>query len=160
MKELITIENDPTDILRATCKPVRAITAKPKSVGADLVQYLNDNPGSKVKLVALSAPQLGENIRVIAYYTYPAPREKRVIQVLFNPEIVKSRKFANFLETCLSIPGKEFIVRRARQVKVKGMNILGMPCTVKGQGLLAQILQHEIDHLDGVLIDSIGEEVS
>ena len=61
-------------------------------------------------------------------------------------------------ESCLSLPGKAYRVRRAQRAKIKGFTLAGEPRTYKALGLFAQVFQHEIDHLNGVLIDEYGEE--
>jgi peptide deformylase len=71
--------------------------------------------------------------------------------ILVNPELLKSEGEQIGEEGCLSIPGYVGIVRRAMMVSVKGLNRKGKEVRVKGEGLLARALQHEIDHLDGIL---------
>ncbi len=159
MSELLTIKHDPKGILKTPCKPVKTIGVKVKSVADDLVNYLYDHRGDDVRAVSLAAPQLGLSIRVIAFYPNHRYLEKDGIEVLINPEITSERDFIVLSEYCLSIPKKEFTVRRAKSVKVKGLTLEGRPKSYKAAGLLAQALQHEINHLDGILISEIGELV-
>lgn len=156
MKELLTV---PNDILRSMSEPVENINSEVRALAQDLIVYLHEHRNDKVAPLSLAAPQLGSLIRVIAFYPNPAFKDRLAIQVLINPVLVKVSKFDTLDESCLSIPGKVFRVKRAKQAKVKGIGINGQPKTIKGRGLLAQMLQHEIDHLDGILIDKIGELV-
>lgn len=155
MRELLTV---PNDILRTPCKPVVSINSEVKALANDLVSYMTEHRGDKFVPFSLAAPQLGELVRIIVFYPNPAFKDRNAIEVLINPELVKTRKFTILTESCLSIPGKNYLVRRARMVKVKGLSLNDRVKSYKAVDLFAQMLQHEINHLDGVLIDSIGEE--
>ena len=97
--------------------------------------------------VGLSAPQVGLNRRVIVAVVDDAEYS------IVDPEIVESGKeTVRDMEACLSIPGFEELVERFSRVVVKGFDIEGEPLEIVGKGLLARVLQHEIDHLDGKLI--------
>ena len=159
MRELLTIKNDPEGILRKHCKPTKTIGVTVKSIAQDLVDYLYDHCEDENNPVSIAAPQLGVSARVIAFYPNYLYKEKDGIEVLINPEIVKIRDFVILNETCLSIPGNTYTVRRAKSVKVRGLTTDGRPKSYKAAGLLAQVFQHEINHLDGILIDKIGEKV-
>jgi peptide deformylase len=107
------------------------------------------------KALGLSAPQLGVLSRVIV-----CKYGEDYIGII-NPEIVKKsdRTFPS-VEGCLSIAGgrRRFIVMRSKKVKVKGLTTNGKPITYKGRGFFGAALQHEIDHLDGILISDKGTE--
>ncbi len=105
------------------------------------------------RTVGLSAPQFGELSRLIVI------RLQGIELVLVNPEITKKKGECTVMEGCTSIPGRFFLVKRPKIVKVRGYDLDGIMHSVKGHDLLAQVLCHEIDHLDGVLIDKIGKEV-
>lgn len=156
MRELHTV---PDEVLRTPCKPVNDINDEVKSIAEDLIGYVLAHSKDEVAPVSMAAPQLGETIRVIVFYPNPVFRERRGIEVLINPELLKSSKFVILRETCLSIPGKAFHVKRATRAKVRGLNIDDRTKTYKAAGLLAQIFQHEIDHLDGKLIDETGRKI-
>jgi len=96
--------------------------------------------------VGLAAPQVGVPLRLAVI---EVPGEKPL--VLINPEIVERRGEREVEEGCLSHPGYRGIVRRAAEVKVKARDREGRLFRVKGTDLLAQALEHEIDHLDGIL---------
>jgi len=155
-RELHTV---PDKVLRVPCKPVKDIDDGVKSIAEDLINHMLAHREDKVAPVSIAAPQLGESIRVIAFYPNPAYRERDGIDVLINPEILKSGKFVVVSESCLSIPGKVYWVKRAKRVKVRGLDLDGKTKTYKAAGLFAQIFQHEIGHLDGVLVDKIGRKI-
>jgi len=156
MRRLHTV---PDGVLRNPCKPVRDIDAGVKSLAEELKDYIFAHRKAEVAPVSMAAPQLGESIRVIAFYPNPSYREREAIEVLINPELLKSSKFAIIRETCLSVPGEAFWVRRAKRVKVRGLGLNGKPKSYKASDLFAQMLQHEIDHLDGKLVDEIGRKI-
>jgi len=104
--------------------------------------------------VAFAAPQFGEMIRLFVARVWG-------IEIVFvNPEITKNVGEHTVIEGCLSIPDRVFWVRCPKTVKVKGFNLDGRPISMKEHDFLAQVFCHEIDHLDGVLIDEIGREVT
>lgn len=156
MRELLTTKNDPKGILRTPCKPVKTIEVKAISIAQDLADYVYEHREDEIAPVSMAAPQLGESSRIIVFYPNASYRERDGIEVLINPEIIKVRKLIIVAETCLSIKNKKYLVRRAATAKVKGLNLDGRHVSYKAAGLFAQALQHEINHLDGVLIDSIG----
>lgn len=105
--------------------------------------------------VGLAAPQIGVGKRVIVLDVSPVD-EKAAPLALVNPEIVESRGQAEGTEGCLSLPGVEGVVPRAEFVLVKAQDEQGRPLQLPASGFLARALQHEIDHLDGILfIDRI-----
>jgi peptide deformylase len=102
--------------------------------------------------VGLSANQIGKSLRIAVI---GLPEEADII--LINPEIVKRRGERLVTEGCLSVPGYMGERTRAETVIAKGLDINGKPVRIKAEGLLAQALEHEIDHLDGKLyIDQPG----
>ncbi len=102
------------------------------------------------KGVGLAAPQVGDGRRVIVVDVSPVEKEVPPM-ALVNPEILSRRGMCEATEGCLSIPGVEGVVARPEYVTVKGLNELGDPVKFEAGGMLARALQHEIDHLDGVL---------
>jgi len=100
--------------------------------------------------IGLAAPQVGVGLRIAVIDL--APDDKRAPHVLINPEIVAvSKELAMREEGCLSLPNMFAEVTRAAQVKVRYLDLEGVRREIQGDGLLAACLQHEIDHLDGVL---------
>ncbi len=152
MRELVKV---PSELLRQRSKLIKGV-ASVKSLAKDMVEFMRLRQGNKFRPVGLSACQLGELVRVIAFSRNPMSKEED-IQVLINPELVYQKGYHLIYETCLSIPGKMFIVRRAKIVKIRGVTLGGEVRSFRGRDLLAQIFQHELNHLDGILIDQIGE---
>ena len=100
--------------------------------------------------IGLAAPQVGVGLRIAVIDL--APDDQRAPHVLINPEIVAvSKELAMREEGCLSLPNMFAEVTRAAQVKVRYLDLEGVRREIQGDGLLAACLQHEIDHLDGVL---------
>ncbi len=99
------------------------------------------------KGIGLAAPQVGSDLRICVAKVDNNP------YVLINPEIKSfSRRKEIFEEGCLSFPGRFFPVERPVKVKIKARDAAGKKIKIKAEGLLARVLQHEIDHLDGVLV--------
>lgn len=156
MRKLVVV---PNPVLRQKCEPVETVTPAVRELAQEMVDYMYAHRTDKVIPVGLSAPQLGEPVRMFAFKpTLSSPEGD--IQVLTNPEIVYAKGVTTVREGCTSIPGKEYVLRRAKIVKIRGFDLDGNLKTFKGRGLLAQIFQHETDHLDGVLIDSIGKLIA
>ena len=106
--------------------------------------------------VGLAAPQVGENVRVIIVDTQ---QKKSKPFALINPEIIHAEGEQVYEEGCLSCPGLSGNVKRAAKITVLGLTPQGKEIKIDAEKLLAVILQHEIDHLDGILfIDRLDEE--
>lgn len=134
-------------ILRTKSEPVKRIDKKTKKLIADMIETLRDCDG-----LGLAASQIGVNARLyIARLNYQTKNEALVIMI--NAELIESSdKTADGEEGCLSLPGKFGIVRRATEITVRYLDRRGKANTLNLEGLNARIIQHEIDHLDGVLI--------
>jgi len=147
VRQILTMDKP---VLRAKAKKVSRFDTYIERLVADLWETMRDAPG-----VGLAAPQIGESVRVFV-------AEFEGEQVAFvNPEIIKrSDETVLGTEGCLSIPG--YVgdnVPRATAVTVKGRDPKGKEIRIKAEGWFARILQHEIDHLDGILyIDHIRPE--
>jgi peptide deformylase len=143
----------PDKRLRLVSKPVAKIDAATRRLVEDMFATMYAAPG-----IGLAAIQLGEPKRVVTFdlAKKDQPKEPRVI---INPELVwKSDEKASYEEGCLSIPEYYEEVERPMAVKVKYLDIDGKSQEVEATGLLATVLQHEIDHLNGVLfIDHISK---
>ncbi len=135
----ITTFNNP--ILRQKAKKVHRFDPSLLKLVDDMFETMHNANG-----VGLAAPQIGMSIRV-----FVAEYEDRKVAV-FNPEIVKAEGEALGTEGCLSIPG--YVgdnIRRATKILVKGQDVHGKSIRINAEGWFARILQHEIDHLDGIL---------
>ena len=113
--------------------------------------------------IGLAAPQIGVPLRVIVVELPEVEGEKDPqrgkLFVICNPEVVKSWGEEEGDEGCLSLPGYVGEVKRASRVTVKGQDLKGKKMRVKAHGLLARALQHEIDHLNGMLFTSRLESI-
>lgn len=139
----LRFEEDP--ILRKIAKPVKAIDAKICALLDDMAETMTENSG-----VGLAAPQVGVLKRVIVIDIGEGLIE------LINPEILETEGTQQGSEGCLSIPGKSGVVERPLRTKVKALNRDGEEFTVEGEGYLSVALNHEIDHLNGILyIDKV-----
>ena len=134
----IRLFGDP--LLRTKAVPVTDFDAELRALVADLTDTMLDAPGS-----GLAAPQLGVGLRV---FTYNVDDE---VGHLVNPELELSDETQLGPEGCLSIPDLTFDCLRALRTVARGFNMYGDPITVEGSDLLSRALQHETDHLDGVL---------
>jgi peptide deformylase len=132
----------PDPILRQKSKRVRIIDGSVKKLIDDMIETMHAVPGR----VGLAAPQLGVSLRV---FVIGIPGEEDI--ALINPEIVWRTGERLVDEGCLSIPGFIGEIKRAVSVKVKGRDQNGKETRIKANDLLAQALEHEIDHLNGVL---------
>jgi peptide deformylase len=142
----IRLFGDP--VLRTAAEPVRDFDKQLRQLVKDLTDTMIDAPG-----VGLAAPQLGVGLRVFTYYVDDH------LGHLVNPTLDLSEERQEGDEGCLSIPGLAFPTPRAMRVVAKGFNMHGEPITLEGTELLARCVQHETDHLDGILfIDRMDPE--
>jgi peptide deformylase len=132
----------PDPVLRQRAKRVKAIDGSIKKLVADMIETLHADPGR----AGLAAPQVGVSLRVIVI----GITEGEDI-VLINPEIVRRKGERMVTEGCLSVPGFFGVINRAESVRAKGLDVKGKEVKIKADELLAQALEHEIDHLNGVL---------
>ncbi|MFC2007568.1 peptide deformylase [Chloroflexota bacterium] len=132
----------PDPVLRQKAKRVRSIDSSILKLIDDMLETMHAEPGR----AGIAAPQIGVPLRVIVI---SIPDEEDI--VLVNPEIVKMSGERLVDEGCLSVPGYYAQINRAESVTVKGKDRNGKAVRIKADGLLAQALEHEIDHLDGML---------
>jgi peptide deformylase len=125
---------------------------------ADLLATMRSNVGC----VGLAAPQIGALARVVVVDVTADPRasDAHGIILLVNPEIVFAAGAQGGLEGCLSLPGLTASIRRAANVVVAGLSIRGEDVLIEARGYEARVLQHELDHLDGVLIHDRVESLA
>ncbi len=142
----IRLFGDP--VLRVPADPVRDFDKELRTLVKDLAETMLAAPG-----VGLAAPQIGVSLRV---FTYCVDDE---LGHLVNPTLDLSDEEQDGEEGCLSFPGLAYPTKRAMRVVAKGMNMYGEPVVLEGSELLARCVQHETDHLDGVLfIDRLDRE--
>lgn len=144
----------PDPILRRKANRVGKIDGKIRKLVDDMFETMYATHG-----VGLAAPQIGISYRILVMGIPDKEREETEEIVIINPEWVKKGGERQVDEGCLSIPGYRGQLTRSEWVKVKGIDLDGRPVRLKGEGLLAHALEHEIDHLDGVLyIDRMKEQ--
>lgn len=148
MQRQLRFLGDP--VLRTKAAPVEHVTEEVRTLIADMFDTMYAEDG-----VGLAAPQIGIDQRVIVV----DPRDESVEPfALVNPEVTAaSTELDRGEEGCLSLPGLKEIVERPARVTVTGVSQAGDPVTIEADGLLARILQHEVDHVDGILfIDRVS----
>ena len=138
---IVQVRVVPDPVLRQKARRVRDIDASIRKLVEDMINTMRAAPG-----VGLAAPQVGIPLRVIVI---EIPDEDVI--VLVNPKMIRREGERVVNEGCLSVPGYMGEIKRSVSVKVKGQDIRGKEIRLKGEGLLAQALEHEMDHLNGVL---------
>lgn len=142
----------PDTVLRERAEPVTNIDGKTQQLIDDMAATMYHAPG-----VGLASNQVGEPSRIILFDT-SAKDEPNDLVVVINPEIIEANGLIVEEEGCLSVIDYTAEVKRAECVMVKGLDRDGNPITLKKEGLPAIVLQHEIDHLEGMLfIDRISK---
>ncbi len=145
-----TILTYPDTILRQRAEPVTNIDGKLQELIDGMAETMYDAPG-----VGLAGNQVGEPCRIIVYDTSGLDLQDDLV-VVINPEIIEAEGEVLNEEACLSVIDYCADVKRAEKVTVQGLDREGNPITLEKEGLAAIVLQHEIDHLNGVLfIDHI-----
>jgi len=131
----------PDPVLKQKAKRVSIIDKSVQKLIDDMVETMQQVGG-----VGLAAPQVGVSRRVVVLQM---PDEEPI--AIINPEIVKRRGEREVSEACLSVPGYAGKIKRSASVTVKGLNRQGKPIRIKATNLMAQALEHELDHLNGTL---------
>jgi peptide deformylase len=151
MPEEMKILIYPDKMLRSEAKPVENIDENIQTLIDNMAETMYGAHG-----IGLAAVQVGVPIRLIMYDLTPTA-EGRNLSVLINPEILQTEGNIVYQEACLSVVDFSADVTRNAQVKVRGVDRHGNPVDIEAEDLLAVCLQHEIDHLNGVLyIDHIS----
>jgi peptide deformylase len=142
----IRLFGDP--VLRTPAEPVVDFDRELRNLVRDLTETMLDAPGA-----GLAAPQIGVGLRVFTYNV------DGIVGHLVNPDVTLSDEQQCGPEGCLSFPGLTFDIRRALSVVARGVNMWGEPVFLEGTDLLSRCVQHETDHLDGILfIDRLDPE--
>lgn len=138
----------PDPVLRTPCDPITKITPGVERLVRDLLDTVDD-PGR----AGVSANQIGVGLRAFSYNV------EGKIGYLLNPKVLELEGEQYGDEGCLSLPGLWFKTRRANYAKVEGINLKGERVVLEGEGIMARMLQHETDHLDGhVYIDRLEKD--
>lgn len=137
------------EVLRQKASPVEKIDDGVRELIRNMAETMRQAEG-----VGLAAPQVGELLRIIVA---EVSQEQTGLVALINPQVVESEGSIESDEGCLSIPGISAKVTRAAEVVVEGLTPEGEMVKKRYSGVLARVIQHEIDHLDGVLfVDRLG----
>jgi peptide deformylase len=145
--QILTLGNE---LLRQKALPVKKIGPEYAMIAKELIDLLHEGKG-----VGLAGPQVGIMDRVFAVHV-----EGDIPRIFINPSIIEtSQDTWKYEEGCLSIPGMYADVIRPKAVKIQAWNEKGRPFTLEAAGLMARVILHEYDHLDGLLfIDRISEQ--
>ncbi len=139
--QILEIKKYPDKVLRKKCEKIEEVSSYEKDLFSKMLFTMRRFQG-----IGLAAPQVGILKRLIVVDI----GEEEI--KLANPKILKIKGEDKLVEGCLSIPGAQVEVKRAYEVVVEGLNEKDELIQIKAKGLLARVLQHEIDHLDGKLI--------
>jgi peptide deformylase len=131
----------PDPVLRTVCEPVDTFDSTLRDVAEEMLALMHHHEG-----IGLAAPQVGLRQRLIV----ASIANHRL--VLVNPEILAASGPRDFVEGCLSLPGVQANVRRPERIRVAGYDAHGRRRSFGAVGLWARVVQHEVDHLNGVLI--------
>lgn len=147
---MTTIVQEPDEVLRKEALPVVAsMIGTPEFI--KIIDRMKAALSKEEDGVAIAAPQIGESLRIFVVSKRASKKFEDDI-VFINPEIIRIGKQKEELsEGCLSVRWKYGLVKRATTATVRAKNMEGNEFVASGRGLLAQIFQHEIDHLDGIL---------
>jgi len=149
---ILQILQYPNPILKKKSQPIEKIDQTIHELAQDMAETMYAAPG-----VGLAAPQVGHPIRLAVLDVTPANQPKNLM-VLVNPVIVETEGQCSWEEGCLSVPEYAEEVKRKKRVIVRFQNLAGENVEIIGDELLAIVLQHEIDHLDGILfIDRLSK---
>jgi len=150
---ILPIVKVPAPVLRQKTKKIKKIDASIQKLIDDMIDTMHDAPG-----VGLAANQIGQSLRLCVIHV---PGDEVV--TLINPEIVRRTGTRKCDEGCLSLPGYKGEVQRSEKVVVKGLNRDGRPVRYHATELFAEAIEHEVDHLNGLLyfdyLDSIDKLV-
>ena len=144
----IRIVGDP--VLRTPCEEIREIDAGVKALVEDLLETVNDDGRA-----GLAAPQIGVGLRAFSWNI------DGEIGYVLNPRLIEvsEDEFQDGDEGCLSVPDLWFPTKRAWYARAEGIDLDGKPVVVEGEELMARMIQHETDHLDGILyVDHLSEK--
>ena len=142
----LTLRLYPDSILREKANPVQIFNTVLKDFANDMLFFMKQHEG-----IGLAAPQVGILQRILVADIGESPI------CLVNPEIVTGSGTENMIEGCLSLPGYEVDVNRNTWIEIRGKNLKGKRVDYELEGLLARVLQHEVDHLNGILICDYGK---
>ena len=140
------ILTEPDPILRKKCEPLEKVDTETKKLMDDMLETMYAAPG-----IGLAAVQVGILKRLVVIDISKAEEKKKPI-FLINPQIIRqSKKTSVYEEGCLSLPGQFAEIERPAECTLKYIDYNGKEKELKAEGLLATCVQHEVDHLNGIL---------
>lgn len=149
---ILPIVTEPNEILRKKSLEIRPEQMKNPEF-LTLVKDMIDTMGEK-QGIGIAAPQIGKNIRLIVISTQNGPL------ALVNPKIIKTSVLkATEEEGCLSVPKMFGMVKRFKKITVSALSYKGEALEFEAKGLFARVIQHEMDHLDGILFIDKAEKI-
>jgi len=140
--EIITIGNE---VLHKKAEEVKNIDEKIRRIAEGMVRTMHRAPG-----IGLAAPQVNHSLRLITV-DLSVGQNKEDLVILLNPEIIHREGQDLMEEGCLSVPGVNEKISRPLEVSCRGIDLEGREKTIEAEGLMARVLCHEVDHLNGVL---------
>ena len=143
---ILNIRTYPNPVLKEVCRPVTAVNDEVRGILGDMAETMYLNRG-----VGLAAPQVGVGLRLIVVDAGPE-RDGTQLLKLANPRITEKEGIQSSEEGCLSLPGLTVDLDRFDRVTVEALDASGNRQRIQAEGLLSVALQHEIDHLDGILL--------
>jgi peptide deformylase len=150
---LLEVVQFPDPRLKKISKPIEEVTEEIRLLAQDMIEVMYDEPG-----IGLAAPQVGASIRM--FVIDPVWSDEEIgphPTVVINPEISDREGRITWDEGCLSVPDYNAIVDRDAMITLRGTDLDGKPIEERAEGLRAVCIQHEVDHLDGILfIDRIS----
>lgn len=143
---------DPDPRLRKICAPIPTIDDKVKELAEAMKKWIQDSKNKTPELIAVgaAAPQFGHLVQLFVIWS------PQFEATLINPSIIKMSGSRRYIETCLSIPGRYFLVDRPKILKVRGLDLAGRDKAIKVHDTLAGAILHEVEHLGGILVDNIA----
>lgn len=146
-----TIRTYPDPVLAQKATPIAKVTEDIRQLAQEMLELMYHNDG-----IGLAAPQVGEGVRLVTM-DLSGPKERKAPRVFVNPVLSGHEGIVDSEEGCLSVVGYRTTVSRAERVHLSATDLDGNPIEEDADGLFAICLQHEIDHLDGILfIDRIS----
>ncbi len=152
----------PNPILKTKCAKVTEINDEIKNLIADLIDTAES--ARDPEAAGLASPQIGVSKKICIVRRFISTGNKKKFHIdniiMINPKIISTSRETDFdWEGCLSIPDKYGKVERSKRIKIKALNEMGEEFKMSASGYLARVIQHEMDHLDGILLTdrSIGE---
>lgn len=148
---ILPIFTDPHPVLNQKTAPIEETTPEIQQLVSNMRETMHNAKG-----VGLAAPQIGKSVALCVIELVDDDPDVAIpFFALINPRVTwKSKKMVSMEEACLSILGIEGTVKRADRVRVKAKNPEGEPIEIEADGYFARVLQHEIDHLNGILFTS------